>query len=59
MPWASAIFSRNPPIDAEMLQRIVINGESPDTAWEWAYTEMQKAADEWKAAHPDWTPPSQ
>ena len=57
MPWAGCIFSRRPPIDAEMIQRIVINKESPEDAWKWAYTEMKKCADEWKAQHPGWKPP--
>lgn len=59
MPWASAIFGRQPPVLAEMIQRIVVNGEAPEAAWEWAYTEMQEAADEWKAEHPDWEPVAQ
>ncbi|MCZ7570736.1 MAG: extracellular solute-binding protein [Ardenticatenaceae bacterium] len=56
MPWGGAIFSRKPPIDAEMIQRIVVNKEPVEDAWKWAYTEMQKVADEWKAANPDWKP---
>ena len=59
MPWGGAIFGRTPPIDSEMIQRVVVGGETPEEAWEWAYTEMQKAADEWKAANPDWTPGGQ
>ena len=57
--WGGAIFGRTPPIDSEMIQRVVVGGETPEEAWEWAYTEMQKAADEWKAANPDWTPAGQ
>ena len=56
MPWASEIFARTPTITAEMLQRIVVTNEAPETAWEWAYTEMERIADEWKAANPDWKP---
>lgn len=56
MPWAAALFERKPPIDAEMIQRIVVKKESPEEAWKWAYTEMQRAADEWKAANPGWKP---
>jgi ABC-type glycerol-3-phosphate transport system substrate-binding protein len=56
MPWSSEIFARSPTIDAEMLQRIVVNSETPESAWEWAYTEMEKIANDWKAANPDWKP---
>jgi multiple sugar transport system substrate-binding protein len=56
MPWSSEIFARTPTIDAEMLQRIVVNGEDPESAWKWAYTEMERIANEWKAANPDWKP---
>jgi len=59
MPWSSEIFGRTPTITAEMLQRIVVNGETPEAAWEWAYTEMERIAKEWKAAHPDWKPMAQ
>lgn len=58
MPWSSEIFARTPTIDAEMLQRIVVNGEDPEEAWKWAYTEMERIANEWKAAHPEWKPPA-
>ena len=56
MPWSSEIFARTPTIDAEMLQRIVVNGDTPEEAWEWAYTEMERIANDWKAANPDWKP---
>jgi ABC-type glycerol-3-phosphate transport system substrate-binding protein len=56
MPWSSEIFARTPTIDAEMLQRIVVNDETPEAAWEWAYTEMERIANDWKAANPDWKP---
>jgi multiple sugar transport system substrate-binding protein len=59
MPWSSEIFARTPTIDAEMLQRIVVNDETPEAAWEWAYTEMERIANEWKAAHPEWEPAAQ
>lgn len=56
MPWSSALFARKPPIDAEMLQRIGVKGESPEAAWKWAIEEMKKAADDWKAKNPGWKP---
>ena len=56
MPWASGIFSRQPPLDAEMIQRIYVNKESPESAWKWAYTEMKKISDDWKAKNPQWKP---
>jgi ABC-type glycerol-3-phosphate transport system substrate-binding protein len=59
MPWSSEIFGRTPTITAEMLQRIVVNGEDPEAAWTWAYTEMERIANEWKAANPDWQPMDQ
>jgi len=59
MPWSSEIFARSPTIVGEMLQRIVVNGETPEAAWEWAYTEMERIANEWKAANPDWKPVQQ
>jgi hypothetical protein len=39
-----------------MVERVIVGGESPEEAWKWAYTEMQRVADEWKAEHPDWKP---
>ncbi len=59
MPWSSEIFARSPTVVGEMLQRIVVNGETPEAAWEWAYTEMERIANEWKAANPDWKPVQQ
>jgi ABC-type glycerol-3-phosphate transport system substrate-binding protein len=43
-------------IEGQMIERVVVGGESPEEAWEWAYTEMQRLADEWKAENPDWKP---
>ena len=43
-------------IDAAMIEKVVVGGETPEAAWKWAYGEMQIAADEWKAEHPDWRP---
>ena len=54
MPWASEIIGQS--ISAQMIERVVVGGESPEDAWKWAYTEMQRIADEWKAEHPDWEP---
>jgi ABC-type glycerol-3-phosphate transport system substrate-binding protein len=54
MPWGAAIFG--PALSGQMIERVVSGGESPEDAWEWAYTEMQRIADEWKAEHPDWKP---
>jgi hypothetical protein len=53
-PWAGAVFGAM--IDTQMIERVVSGGESPEEAWQWAIGEMQKAADEWKAEHPDWVP---
>ncbi|MBU1682536.1 extracellular solute-binding protein [Patescibacteria group bacterium] len=55
MPWSNEIFGESP-IDAQMIEKVVVGGMAPEDAWKWAYTEMQKIADEWKAEHPDWTP---
>jgi len=55
MPWGASIWGSSP-IEAQMVERVVVGGESPEEAWEWAYTEMQRIADEWKAEHPDWKP---
>ena len=54
MPWGSGIFGVS--IPGQMIERVVVGGESPEDAWKWAYTEMQRVADEWKAEHPDWQP---
>ncbi len=56
MPWAGPIFGRKPPIDAELLQRIVVRKESPEAAWQWAVAEMKKAVAAWKTENPDWKP---
>ncbi len=55
MPWGGGIWGSSP-IEAQMIERVVVGGESPEDAWKWACTEMQKVADEWKAEHPDWEP---
>ncbi|MFN2303613.1 MAG: ABC transporter substrate-binding protein [Anaerolineales bacterium] len=56
MPWGGEIFGASP-IEAQMVEKVVVGGMSPEEAWKWAYTEMQRIADEWKAEHPDWVPP--
>jgi hypothetical protein len=55
MPWGGEIFGSSP-IEAQMVEKVIVGGETPEEAWEWAYTEMQRIADEWKAEHPDWVP---
>jgi len=55
MPWAAGIWGSSP-IEAQMVERVFVGGESPEDAWKWAYTEMKRIADEWKAEHPDWKP---
>lgn len=55
MPWAGCVIG-DAPIDAAMIQRVVVNGEDPEAAWQWAIAEMQKCADTWKAENPDWEP---
>jgi ABC-type glycerol-3-phosphate transport system substrate-binding protein len=55
MPWGGGIFGSSP-IEAQMIERVVVGGETPEEAWEWAYTEMGRVADEWKAENPDWKP---
>ncbi len=55
MPWSNEIFGESP-IDAQMIEKVVVGGMSPEDAWKWAYTEMQRIADQWKAEHPDWKP---
>ena len=57
MPWSNEIFGESP-IDAQMIEKVVVGGMAPEDAWKWAYTEMQKISDTWKAEHPDWTPTS-
>jgi multiple sugar transport system substrate-binding protein len=54
MPWGGTVTGNY--IASQMIERVAVGGESPEAAWEWAYTEMQNAADEWKAEHPDWEP---
>ncbi len=56
MPWSGAIFGRRPPIDSEMIQRIVVGGERIEDAHRWAADEMRKASQDWKAKNPGWTP---
>lgn len=53
-PWSGLVFDTM--IDVQMLERVLVGGETPEEAWQWAIAEMQKAADEWKAEHPDWKP---
>lgn len=55
LPWSGCIVGE-PPVDAAMIQRVVINGEDPEAAWQWAIDEMKKCADTWKAENPDWKP---
>ena len=59
VPWASQLWSGSPTIDAEMLQKIVVEGWSVDDAWQWEIDELKRISDEWKAEHPDWVPPVQ
>lgn len=56
MPWGGAIFSRKPPVDSEMIQRIVVRKEPPEQAWKWTAGEMRRIAEGWKAQHPNWKP---
>ncbi len=56
-PWAGPVFSRGGIIDL-MFQEIYIGGKDPETAWQEAVTKIKQAMEEWKAAHPDWKPPS-
>jgi len=54
-PWGGGIWGASP-IEAQMIEKVVVGGMSPEDAWVWAYTEMQRIADEWKAENPDWKP---
>lgn len=56
-PWANTIYSGSPTVISEMIQRIVVDGQTPEEAWKWAYTRLDDVAKEWKAANPNWTPP--
>jgi ABC-type glycerol-3-phosphate transport system substrate-binding protein len=55
MPWGGGIFGASP-IEAQMVEKVIVGGMSTEEAWKWAYTEMQRVADEWKAENPDWVP---
>jgi ABC-type glycerol-3-phosphate transport system substrate-binding protein len=54
-PWGGGIWGAAP-IESQMVEKVIVGGMSPEDAWVWAYTEMQRVADEWKAEHPDWVP---
>jgi hypothetical protein len=54
MPWAGGIIGNV--VSAQMIEKVVVGGMSPEEAWEWAVGEMQQVSDEWKAEHPDWEP---
>lgn len=56
MPWAGDAIAGTEPIDGTMFQRILLNGESVDAAWQWASAELKRVSDEWKSANPDWKP---
>lgn len=55
MPWGGGIWGASP-IETQMVEKVFVGGMSAEDAWVWAYTEMQRVADEWKAEHPDWVP---
>jgi multiple sugar transport system substrate-binding protein len=55
MPWMGAC-SPSVPIDSELIQRVVIEGESPEEAWQWAIEQWKTCSEEWKAEHPGWAP---
>lgn len=55
MPWAAGIWGGTP-VDAAMLQKIVVGKEPVEQAWQWAVGEMKRISDEWKAANPGWKP---
>lgn len=56
-PWGSTVWG-DPALDGQMLQEILISGRDPEEAWTAASAAMGKAAEDWKAENPDWTPPS-
>jgi len=56
VPWGGTLWGGSPTVDAEMLQMILVEGKSPEEAWQWEIDELNRVADEWKAEHPDWKP---
>ncbi|MFD8863946.1 ABC transporter substrate-binding protein [Streptomyces sp. NPDC059590] len=54
-PWAGKAWAP-PPADGAMIQDILIRGTDPEKAWQDAVAKLEKAAEEWKSAHPDWKP---
>jgi ABC-type glycerol-3-phosphate transport system substrate-binding protein len=56
-PWGGEVFSSGGIIDL-MFQNIYVGGQDPEQAWSEANTQIKKAMEDWKAAHPDWKPPS-
>lgn len=54
MPWAGGIIGNF--VSAQMIEKVVVGGESPEEAWQWAVEEMRRVSDEWKAEHPEWEP---
>jgi len=55
MPWAGSLLG--PWIPAQMIEKVVVGGESAEDALAWAVGEMERVAEEWKAENPDWEPP--
>jgi hypothetical protein len=55
MPWAGGLLG--PWIPAQMIEKVVVGGESAEDAMAWAVSEMERVAEEWKAENPDWEPP--
>ena len=58
VPWAAKIFGGNEAVPSLMIQRIFVEGETPEEAHQWALEELALRIDEWKADNPDWTPPA-
>ena len=49
VPWASALWGGNDSLPAVMIQRISVEGDTPEEAHAWGVEELQRRVDEWKA----------
>lgn len=55
MPWSSRVMGQTPVI-SELFQRISLEGQSVEDAYDWAVGEFRSRSEEWMAQNPWFTP---